>query len=712
MFDTTVIPLNLEKGVESPDLPNLRVAQAPRRANRSRTEDLLVILATPSGTVSFSPDYLAGLFDHLEDLYFQTSGPVTSALRALAQALNSILLKHNVKTSGSDQALAQLNLVVVRRGVIYLALSGTAPAYLCSRDGIQAYGDSNASPRALGLGRTIHQAFYQNEISPGALLVMSAEPPSGWTSALLSNCAAMPLDQARRRLLSHAGNNVNAVALQFQSGQGEVRHMRRRSPVLPPSTTRAAAQIAKTSAEEKQPPPSQPAIRKEAPRKLELPVRQQLAKVWLLAADVRRRAASMLNTIAERLLPGTSQNGSAFPPGTLLFIAVAIPLIIVAVATTVYFQRGRGFEYQRTIQEAVQMAERAQAEENADVKRLLWEQTLEWIDRAEAYGQSEDAVLLRQLAYDQIDEMDGVTRLNVQRAVFETFAPDIHFNRMAANETDIYLLESGEGRIVRLFLTGQGFEVDAAFNCGQGPTPTGSVIIGPLVDMVVLPPNQASQATVMGVDGVGNLLYCTPGEMPYSETLLPPDMDWGRLTAISLHQDALYALDRDTNAVWIYPGVEMQFADLPTLYFEEDIPDLGSVIDLAINNDELFLLRQNGEMITCIASPFALTSARCQDPAPYGDLRPGRESDILSFEEAVFTQLLSTQPPDPSLFILDVNANTIYQLSLRLNLLRQLRLSASQEEALPDGAPTAFTVTSDRRLLIAYGNQIFFTQLP
>jgi hypothetical protein len=710
VFDTTVVPLNLEKGVENPDLPNLRVAQAPRRANRSRTEDLLVMLVTPTGTVSFSQDYLTGLFDHLTDHYFQTSGPVTSGLRAVAQALNSILLKHNVKTSGSEQALAQLNLAVIRRGMLYLGLSGTAPAYICSREGIETYGDTNASPRALGLGRSLHQAFYQHEISPGALLVLSGEPPAGWTPALLSNCAAMPLDQARRRLLGHASNNVNAVVLQFQSGNGEVQHMRRRSPVSLSGAPRKNAQADKTLTERKPPPPSQPVIRKKKPLKLELPVRQQLAKIWLAAANMRQRAGSIFNTIAERLLPGSSQNGSAFPTGTLLFIAVAVPLIIVAVATTVYFQRGRGFEYQRTLQEAVQLAERAQAEEDAAMKRMLWEQTLTWIDRAEEYDQSEEAELLRQLAYDQIDEMDGVTRLNVQRAVYETFAPNIHFNRMAANETDVYLLESGEGRIVRLFLTGQGFEVDANFNCGQGPT--GAVIIGPLVDMVVLSPNQNNQATVMGVDGSGNLLYCAPGEVPTSDTLLPPDMDWGRLTAITHYQGVLYALDRDTNAVWIYTGTDMQFSDLPTLYFEADIPDLGSVIDLTINNDEMFLLRQNGEMITCIASPYLYTSARCEDPASYGDLRPGRESDVLFFEEAVFTQLQSTQPPDPSLFILDVNANAIYQFSLRLNLLRQLRLSASQEESLPDGAPTAFTITSDRMLLIAYNNQVFYTQLP
>jgi hypothetical protein len=117
-------------------------------------------------------------------------------------------------------------------------------------------------------------------------------------------------------------------------------------------------------------------------------------------------------------------------------------------------------------------------------------------------------------------------------------------------------------------------------------------------------------------------------------------------------------------------------------------------------------------MVTCIASSFEVTSSRCQDPAPYGDLRPGRESDVLAFEEAVFTQMQSTQPPDPSLFILDVNANAIYHFSLRLNLLRQLRLSSREDDTLPDGAPTAFTVTPDRILLVAYDNQVFFTQLP
>ena len=80
--------------------------------------------------------------------------------------------------------------------------------------------------------------------------------------------------------------------------------------------------------------------------------------------------------------------------------------------------------------------------------------------------------------------------------------------------------------------------------------------------------------------------------------------------------------------------------------------------------------------------------------------------------EVAFNQMEYTQPPDPSLYMLDSTTGSIYHFSLRLNFQRQFRSSAGPDNPFPDQAATAFAISPTRYAFVAFANQVFYASLP
>jgi len=105
-----------------------------------------------------------------------------------------------------------------------------------------------------------------------------------------------------------------------------------------------------------------------------------------------------------------------------------------------------------------------------------------------------------------------------------------------------------------------------------------------------------------------------------------------------------------------------------------------------------------------------VSPTRCTDPLPYVDSRPGREG-LLLIPEAPFTQIQATQPPEPSLYLLESQSQAIYHFSLRLlTFQRQLR---SQKPLPADSPATAFAIRPDGRVaFLALGNKVYYGGIP
>lgn len=429
------------------------------------------------------------------------------------------------------------------------------------------------------------------------------------------------------------------------------------------------------------------------------------ARIQQQMAAALRRAAPRRVDEAGRLVPLFN-----FTTGTMLAVAIFVPLVVVAVAMAVYLQVGRSEQYQIIFQQAQLYAAQAAQQTDPNLQREAWTQAYELVRRAEQLQRTDESRALFQQAQDALDNLEGYVRLDYSPAV-RAFPADVNITRIVATLNDVYLLDSSVGRILRLYRTATGYEVDANFNCGPGQA--GSLIISELVDVAALPPANEARAAVVGIDKTGNLVYCAPNMSGFSGSALAlPDLFWGEIRAMRLSGDILYVLDPVNNAVYYYDGEGGRFNDKPHLFFDEEIPHMADVIDIAVDQEFLYLLHADGQMTICEGGGISLVSTRCTD-TPYGDPRPGYDPAPLAFEGVRFSQIQATQPPDPSLFALDGENHAIYHLSLRrLNLQRQFRPRVDTDFPLPSEPATAFAIAPNRRALIAFGNEVFFAPAP
>jgi hypothetical protein len=417
-----------------------------------------------------------------------------------------------------------------------------------------------------------------------------------------------------------------------------------------------------------------------------------------------------INRLVARALPDQPTEGVHLSASTMLFIALAVPVLVVAVSATVYFQRGRGQMHAAAVHTAQQFADRAATQEDILLQREDWNQTVLWLERANKYGSSDEEVALRRQAQAGLDVLDGLTRLEFRPALTGTLGEGVQIKRMITVVNDVYLLDASQGRVLRIFRSGQGYEVDLGFVCTAGEYGGGTITIGPLVDITTLPSQNFVNAVVMGIDGQGNVLFCQPGQLPSAQTLLPPDMNWGTLARAVHLQGVLYVLDTKINQVYRYFFNEGNFVGKPGIYFDLQVPRLADVVDMAADQEYLYLLHADGSMTSCNSSG---ASTQCADPAPYGESREGRPSDPLKFDDAAFTLIQSTQPPDPALYVLDTLGPSIYSFShRRLNLQRLYRPFTDSGYPPAGKTPQAFVITPNRRALLAVDNQLYMATMP
>ena len=474
---------------------------------------------------------------------------------------------------------------------------------------------------------------------------------------------------------------------------------------------KSSGRPAKTSRPVRSARPAQ-AKRPAGPSPVAVAASKTVRPIYAAGASASSKTGLWFQALRKRLFPNRTGPLIDLSPAWMLFIAICVPLVAAVVGTSVYFYAGRTEQMGVSLYYAQEYADRARQDKDIGLQRDHWTQVVLWVQNAEQYGQSDKGNALRKEALGNLDQMDGIERLDFRPAFQTPLGADVTITRMAATLNDVYLLDSSVGRIIRLFRTGTGYEVDSTFTCGPGKA--GGLIIGPIVDLATLAPNNEYRATIMGVDASGNVVYCAPNQQGYSgRALPPPDTNWGKVKAITTYGDMLYILDPQVNAVWSFYGSSGLFEQRPRLFFDSQVPKMSDVVDLAVDQEFLYLLHGDGYMTLCESTGFDFSPTRCADPSPYGDGRSGREPSPLKFDDAHFTQMQVTTPPDPSLFILDDRNQSVYHFSLRrLNFQRQYRTQINSDFPFPEQPATSFVVTPNRRILIAFQNKIFFAPIP
>jgi len=736
LFDLTIFPLSISSGREQYDLPGLLVISAPRKVERLRANDLLVLymrLAALSGSSAvFTHAQQKEILSRLAETYFTSSGSVTAGMRATALRLNEFILNRNLKAVHEGQTIAILNMAVAHGNHLILSHNGATHSFFLSQEKVQHFDDGQGM-RGLGISRQVTPHFYQMSLSPNDMVVLCPEPPETWSQSLAGS-PSISFEGLHRRLVNNIVSDLQVVALRFSAGEGQISFWRpattRPAPALStaeqsrviqeslPIKAGISTPVASIAPPDQLPGKEQTVSSISPPKVTPLPkprpdyggeLRARLAGAWKTGSQVRAKVGEFTG----RMFPRRAEPLVSLSPSALLLIAILVPVMVVTVATTVYFRAGRTEQFAILLDQAETYAQQAADQTDPQLQKQAWMSVNSLLEEAEKYGKSEESRSLRREALAALDGLQGVSRLDFQPALTNTLGSDVNITRMIATLNQVYLLDSNQGRILSLTRnTSGGYEINQAFSCS--PEKVSTAIVGPLIDLAELPINNENRADIMGIDDTGNLVYCSSGTGDtISMSLALPDAGWGSLTGITTYGDTLYVLDPKMNAVYVYYGEKGVYAGKPHLYFGSDIPVMTDVIDLAVDQEFLYLLHADGRMTLCSSGGVSYGNTRCTDPAPYGDPRAGMEPAPLAFPGAQFSQIQTTQPPDPSLFALDGVNQALYHLSQRRMNLQRLYMNNSESDfPFPDKEATAFAVTPNRRILLAFGNQIFLASLP
>lgn len=344
-------------------------------------------------------------------------------------------------------------------------------------------------------------------------------------------------------------------------------------------------------------------------------------------------------------------------------------------------------------------------------QRHAWENVLLNVDAAELHRQTPETTAIRQEAEAKLDQLMGITRMQFNPAFSNSLG--IEISRMAASETDLFLLDATTGEALRAqpSANGRGFQIDTTFTCKRGVY--GNYTVGALVDILTLPVLNSINATLLGIDAAGNLLYCAPGQVALAIPLPPPDTNWGRVTAFTLSSGNLYVLDAPARAVWVYNGKDGTFIDHPYFFFGGQTPEKQDVIDLIVSGDDLYMLHADGHLSTCSYSRIESKTTRCQDPTPLVNPFPAYQGTDL-FANAHFTQMLFNALPDQSILLLDANLQSVLRFAPRtLELQNQFRPTTDASSPVTSKIIGTVAVSPNKVLYIAAEGQVYFaTGMP
>lgn len=727
-LDLFVVPLHRRDGQDQSYLPGLHLQAATRRAARGRADERLVLQLTLPAGLALSADQQHHLLTDLADGYFRTPGAVTSALREQAERINAYFLQLNQK---GQPGAAWLSMLSIREDRATLAQCGPLQAFLLDSGSIQHFYDPPAAGRGLGLSNNTEMRFYQFELNPSSLVLLLAQLPSGWNEKTLSDVAGQKLSTLRRRFLSEAGPDLQATLIAAQPGSGglsmlssletEAAPSPRKAPL--PSISRPAPlvqdAVPDSQAWESVEVPEAKVNVEPLPEPADVgagfSVAQKQAEITSVSSDARSDISTRWAAFAQRVLPPLraffvrmlpDEPLFSLPRQTLVIIAVVVPLAVVVLVSVVYLQFGRGQLYDNYLAQAQSAAAAAAARENPAEVRNAWLAAVYFAERAVAYEKdSTTAAELLAQSQAQLDGLDAIERVDFQPALFAGLPSTVNITRIAATNTDLYMLNATDGSILRAFLTGGGYELDEDFHCEPGPY--GSYIVTALVDLALLPRGNQLDASLVAMDGNGNLIYCFEDERPLAVSLLPPDSAWGKPTAIAVENENLYVLDPLTNAVWIYFGEDFSFVGEPRFFFGAEVPSMQNMLDLALDGETLYLLDLDGHLAICEFSDDLENPTTCKDPAEFTDTRVGRQNGA-QVAETHFLQIQLTDPPEPSVYLFDPVVPAVYQFSPQLNLVRQFRAL----NALPPGVASAFAITPNRAIFLAFGNDIYLGFMP
>ena len=661
--------------------PGLVAQRAPRKAARGREQEFLFLQLTLENPNAEIYTLTQELTEALVSQYYQQTGGITTALRHAIGHINEQLLRWNVSNGGKSRG-GSVTCAVLRDEALVVAQAGAAVAFLGRNFGVERI-PANEPERVVPLGRSasldVRMGHYR--LQPGDMLLLSdpalgALPTAAVQPALVDTEVVLGLQELTDMVGLGSGRllliEFSDEAPQELSEIGAV-----------PIRSTASTVLSST------PATPQPQREGGARPPIEQTARQATAHAARGLSSLTGGMATLLRTLRPPRDP-------AEPPANIALyatLAILIPVLMAAIITSVFFQRGQVAEFSQLRQEIETTLSEAQAASDPTSQRTYYNQVLVLAARAEALRPADEGIASqRNAAMNALDRLDGITRLNgtllysypeTSELTAVVLRPPYGLNG------DIFVLDGGQNRVLRhtsnpttLALTAE--QPETLLFGGQVVQ---SHTIGKMADLLWRPRGTSvTRDGLVVLDSRGQLLsYYTN----FGETRTTPfglASQWRLPVSMKGFSERVYVLDPAAEQIWRYypEGDALQIQEeAPAIEFV-DSPNLSLATDFAINQED-------GSVLILYSDGHLRRFANGRTIWTEQDLATGGLSSPLVSPTAI---KVVGQGLNSSVFVLDPASGRILQLSLGGTLLAQYRIRTAEGAELLTRA-TDFAVTEE-----------------
>jgi len=767
-FDLNILPINHQMGKTVSALPGLFTARAPRRCPRRRSQEDLLLHLRLEGNAPLSDTAMGQLLTKLAEVFYETEGSTTSALRNVTDVLNKYLLDRNYRAASRGlKAVGYLTQVVLREDRILYAQCGPTFIYQVTPETVVDLHDPELSGSGLGIGKSFKVRYHQINLKPNQILILAPEKPQTWTENLFKTLPRLKFSALVQRLLHKIEGELETVVIFPLEGEGslkiidptwsvdggiaslpdledapvESRQRPREVVIEPPAASIPGEEVEKPPKEfveeidlpaqegsqpETEPPPLSPPVEESIPTSDKKPdlasqvaaeigprlEELQTSRTWGALSEIGGKVGAVIQKAWQGLLGLISRTLPDdqildLPSWTLGLIAVLVPLLMVIFGSMFYIRRGRNHLYEEHFTQAQTLLALAQTQLDTPDYYQTISQAMEEIMDARSYQPTDEVEELFSSLRLEMDELDRITRLEYLPLFSRGLGADVTISKIVVTAwNDLYMLNEDKGTVIWAQSNPEGYEIIDDFHCGPID---GHVTVGPLVDIVALPTSQQDQATILGIDNNHTMIFCYADlkETPVIFEDISYTLGRGPVQAITMANSTpynLYILDPEKRAIWI--EFQSQNYHEGSEYFGAvDSPEMADAVDLVTSGSELFILHQDGYVTKCVTER-ADSDPLCTTPFNFSDPRPGRESGPF-IADADFDSFTIKGSPGIAVYMLDSEKQALYRFSTQLELQEQFR----PVDGIIDQPASAFTVTMSDRVFLAVDDQVYTAQL-
>lgn len=770
-FNLNILPISHQSGKTVSALPGLFTAEPPRRCPRRRSQEKLVMHLYLDGNAPLSDTAMRQLLTKLSEVYYETDGSTTSALRNVTDVLNKYLLDRNYRAASRGlKAAGYLTQVVLREDRILFAQCGPTYLYQVTPEDVEDLHDPDLSGTGLGLGKAFKVRYHQINLEPQQFLILASEKPRTWTENLFKTLPRLKFSALVQRLLHKIDGHLEAVLIFPLEGDGSVKIIEPNWAVdggmedLPdldespqpdavpvPETARtpqpeesvslpsiAELDSLALTAEEVDlplragprmderpapPPPVRDGPIKESAKKPDLasqvaaelgPRLDQIqgSKAW----GIIRRVGGQLGAASKKAWQGLLGLISRMlpddqildlPSWTLTLIAVAVPLLMVVLGSVFYIRRGRNHLYEEHYSQAQTLLALAQTQVDSPDYYQTVSLAMDEVLEARGYQQTDDVEGLYTSLRLELDQLDQVTRLNYQPLFSRGLGADVTISQIVVTAWNDLYLLN-EDRGTVIWAQSNPDGYQIIDQFSCGPI-EGPVTVGPLVDIAALPTSQEDQATLLGIDSNHTMIFCYADltETPVIFEDTSYTLGRGPVQAITMATSAPY------NLYILDPEKRAVWIEYQSQNYHEGSEYFGA-IDSPEMADAIDLVTSGSELFILHKDGYVtkcVTDRADSDPlctTPFEFSDPRPGHESGPFiDGASFDSFTIKGSPGMAVYMLDAEELALYRFSTQLEFQEQFR----PLDGVMEGPATAFAVTMSDRVFLAVDDQIYTAQL-